>query len=209
MEYTNYFYIEINKNIIIATGASHAKLGVAGEDELAGMGVSYCATCDGAFYKGCEVAVVGGGDVAAEDAIFLARTCSKVYLIHRRDTLRAADSLQKQLKELPNVEIIWNTTVESLEGDGELTGLVLKDASGETSNLAVEGLFVAVGINPVTRLFGGKVDMNEKGYIIAGEDCRTSVPGVFVAGDARAKALRQIVTAVADGANAVESIKGL
>lgn len=197
------------KNIIIATGASHAKLGVAGEDELAGMGVSYCATCDGAFYKGCEVAVVGGGDVAAEDAIFLARTCSKVYLIHRRDTLRAADSLQKQLKELPNVEMIWNTTVESLEGDGELTGLVLKDASGETSNLAVEGLFVAVGINPVTRLFGGKVDMNEKGYIIAGEDCRTSVPGVFVAGDARAKALRQIVTAVADGANAVESIKGL
>lgn len=198
------------KNIIIASGAKHAMLGVDREEELAGMGVSYCATCDGAFYKNCEVAVVGGGDVAVEDAIFLARACSKVYLIHRRDSLRAAKSLQKQLLALDNVEVLWNMAIESLEGEDELTGLRLKDVNtGESRLLGVEGLFVAVGINPVTSLFAGKVAMNDRGYIIAGEDCKTDVPGVFVAGDARAKNLRQIVTAVADGANAVESMKNV
>lgn len=196
------------RNIVIASGASHAKLDIPGEEELAGVGVSYCATCDGAFYKDADVAVVGGGDVAVEDAIFLARACSKVYLIHRRDSLRAADSLQKQLMEKDNIEIIWDTTVSSIDGDGEVEGLTLKNVkTGEESNLAVEGVFVAVGINPVTALFEGKVDMNEKGYILAGEDCKTNIPGVLVAGDARSKALRQIVTAVADGANAIESMK--
>lgn len=198
------------RNVIIASGASHAKLGIPMEEELTGMGVSYCATCDGAFYKGADVAVVGGGDVAVEDAIFLSRTCNKVYLVHRRNELRAADLLQKELLAKDNVEIIWDSNVSELIGEDELSGLVIKNnKTDETRELEVEGLFIAVGINPVTEMFRGLIDMDAQGYIIAGEDCRTNVPGIFVAGDARRKPLRQIVTAVADGANAIESIQKL
>lgn len=196
----------IGKALVLATGASHAKLSVPGEEELSGMGVSYCATCDGAFFRNRTTAVVGGSDVAVEDAIFLARGCEKVYLIHRRDRLRAAKRLQEALLKLPNVEIIWNTTVEKINGEDMVESLELYDKEKkETSTLKTDGVFIAVGMNPNTELFGGLVDMDEKGYIKAGENCITSQPGIFAAGDLRTKELRQIVTAVSDGAAAIAS----
>ena len=195
------------KTVILAAGAHHAHLGVPGEEELAGMGVSYCATCDGAFFRGRKVAVVGGGDVAVEDAIFLARFCEKVYLIHRRDELRAAKSLQNKLFDLPNVEVLWNRKVKEIKGEDMVEGLLLEDSltAGE-ENLEVNGVFIAVGIQPDTEAFRDLVECNPAGYVIAGEDCRTSVPGIYVAGDARQKPMRQIITAVADGANAATSV---
>lgn len=194
------------KALIWAAGARHAKLGIPGEEELTGKGISYCATCDGAFYRNQTVAVAGGGDVAVEDAIFLAKFCEKVYLIHRRDSLRAAKSLQDKLFTLPNVEIIWNTTVEKIAGKDGVEELVVRDTAGVESRLKVKGLFIAVGIQPDTALIRELVDCDENGYILAGEDCRTTTSGIFVAGDARSKPLRQIITAVADGANAVASV---
>lgn len=197
------------RTLILASGAQHAKLGVPGEEELTGMGVSYCATCDGAFFKNRTVAVVGGGDVAVEDAIFLARNCEKVYLIHRRDELRAADVLQKSLLSLPNVEVLWSHVVEEICGEDMTESLQIKDVkTGEVKNLLVAGIFIAVGIVPQTEIYKGLVEMNQGGYIIAGEDCATSVPGIYAAGDCRAKNLRQIITAVADGANAATSAWG-
>lgn len=196
------------KAVIIAAGASHAKLGVEGEKELTGMGVSYCATCDGAFFKGKSVAVVGGGDVAVEDAVFLARTCEKVYLIHRRDELRAAKILQNALFEQENVEVLWDTTVEKINGADAVKSLTLRSKKdGGFKELPVQGVFVAVGILPDTERFRKLARVDEKGYFVAGEDCVTSTPGIFAAGDARRKPLRQIVTAVADGANAVTSVQ--
>ena len=194
--------------VILAMGAHHAKLEVPGEEELSGMGVSYCATCDGAFFKDKDVAVVGGGDVAVEDAIFLARTSRKVYLIHRRDSLRAAKSLQEKLTVLPNVEMIWDSVAERILGNGQTEGLVLQNVkSGEEKELAVQGVFVAVGIRPNSGDICKEAAKDEKGYYIAGEDCATSVPGIFAAGDIRTKQLRQIVTATADGANAVAGVQ--
>lgn len=194
--------------VIIATGAKHARLGLEKENELTGMGVSYCATCDGAFYKDAEVAVVGGGDVAIEDAIFLARGCKKVYLIHRRDELRGAKALQETLFALPNVEVIWDSVVREIEGEDEVTGIrVANVKSGEERSLPVEGLFIAVGIIPNSEAFEGLVSMDKGGYIVAGEDCKTDIPGIFAAGDVRTKPLRQIVTAAADGANAIYSVQ--
>lgn len=194
----------VGKTIVLATGASHAKLLVPGEEEFSGMGVSYCATCDGAFFRNRTVAVVGGSDVAVEDAIFLARVCEKVYLIHRRDRLRAAKKLQEALFKLANVEIIWNTTVTQINGTDMVESLELSNKeTKETSMLSVNGVFIAVGMNPNTGMFQGVVDMDEKGYVIAGEDCATSNPSVFAAGDLRTKKLRQVVTAVADGASAI------
>lgn len=196
------------KAVIIASGASHSHLGVPGEEELSGMGVSYCATCDGAFFRGKTVAVIGGGDVAVEDAIFLARACEKVYLIHRRDSLRAAQSLQDTMLAIPNVEVCWNSVVESINGEGRVNSITLVHKNGGTkSELAVQGVFIAVGIKPNSESFINNIAADEKGYLIAGEDCATSMPGVFAAGDIRTKKLRQIVTAVADGANAVEGIQ--
>lgn len=194
------------RTIILATGASHSLLGVPGEKELLGMGVSYCATCDGAFYRKSTVAVVGGGDVAVEDAIFLAGICKKVYLIHRRDKLRAAGSLQKRLMSLENVEVLWNSEVKGIFGEEMVEGVdVYDNKSGEQTRLDVEGVFIAVGIVPDTDTFRGLVEMDEKGYVIADETCVTSEKGIFAAGDIRKKAMRQIITAVADGANAVHS----
>lgn len=191
------------KAVILATGAVHAKLGVPGEEELGGMGVSYCATCDGAFFRGRTVAVVGGGDVALEDAIYLARTCEKVYLIHRRDELRGAKVLQDELNSLPNVEILYSHTVEEVCGADLVEGLSLKNIkTGDSVELPVAGVFVAVGIRPGTDLVRDLVECDEAGYVIAGEDCATSMPGLYAAGDVRKKPIRQIITAVADGANA-------
>ena len=196
------------KTVIIATGASHNKLMVPGEEELAGMGVSYCATCDGAFFKGRTPVVVGGGDVAIEDAIFLARGCEKVYLVHRRDELRGAKILQNNLMSLPIVEIVWDCVVEKIEGQDQVEEVVIRNVkTGEESKLQADGIFIAVGIHPNTEYFAGLVEMDKNGYIIAGESCETSIPGIFVAGDTRTKELRQIITAVADGANAVNSVQ--
>ena len=198
----------LTRSVIIATGARHRKLGVPGEEEMAGMGVSYCATCDGAFFKKKTTAVIGGGDVAIEDAIFLARLCEKVYLIHRRDELRGAKSLQKKLMALDNVEIIWDTVVESVNGKIKVEALSLSNKkTGEKKEISVDGVFIAVGISPNTEEFRGVVDMDNGGYIMAGEDGMTSVPGIFAAGDARTKNLHQIITAVADGANCVSSVE--
>ena len=195
------------RTVVAAMGAVHAKLQVPGEEEFAGKGVSYCATCDGAFFRGKMTAVVGGGDVAVEDAIFLARSCEKVYLIHRRDELRAADILQKELKALPNIEILWNTVVKEISGEEKAQSLTLEDTrTGVRRSLAADGVFIAVGIVPSGDLMRDMVDHDEQGYFLAGEECATSVPGIFVAGDLRKKKLRQVVTAVADGANAIASV---
>ncbi|HIS81786.1 MAG TPA: thioredoxin-disulfide reductase [Candidatus Scatomonas merdavium] len=194
------------KTLILAMGASHRKLGVPGEDTFGGLGVSYCATCDGAFFKGKVTAVVGGGDVAVEDAIFLARGCEKVYLIHRRDSLRAAAILQERLLALPNVEVVWNHVVKEIQGMDQVEALLLENAqTGAEQKLAVDGCFIAVGILPNSELVQGKLELDGAGYIVAGENGVTSVPGVFAAGDIRTKQLRQIITAASDGANCVTS----
>lgn len=194
--------------VLAATGAVHARLHVPGEEELAGMGVSYCATCDGAFFRNRTVAVIGGGDVAVEDAVFLARTSKKVYLIHRRDELRAARILQKKVQELPNVEILWNTVVDEIVGTDRVEKIRIRNTmSGDMEEMEMDGVFIAVGIHPNTELFKGLVECDEKGYIAAGEDGVTTAPGIFAAGDVRTKPLRQIVTAVADGANAVAGVQ--
>lgn len=198
------------KTLILAMGAQHAHLGVQGEEAFAGMGVSYCATCDGAFFKNKTVAVVGGGDVAVEDAIFLARTCKKVYLIHRRDSLRAAKVLQDTLMALPNVEILWNCTVSEIYGGDMVEGLRLfhKESEEETT-LSADGVFIAVGIKPQTEICKELVTCDAGGYILAGEDTCTSAAGIFAAGDIRKKPMRQIITAVADGANAATAAAAL
>lgn len=196
------------KTIILATGAHHRKLQVPGEEELIGMGVSYCATCDGAFYKDVEVAIVGGGDVAVEDAIFLARGCKKVYVIHRRDELRAAKILQEKLFSLPNVEMVWDTVVERIIGEDQVEELEVYNKKEDTRRkIKIEGLFVAVGTAPNVQLAEGLVNLDQGGYIIADESCITSAPGIFAAGDVRTKQLRQIVTAASDGANAITSVE--
>lgn len=194
--------------VIFAVGAHHAKLGVKGEEELAGMGVSYCATCDGAFFKNRKVAVVGGGDVAIEDAIFLARGCEKVYVIHRRDTFRAAHSLVERARKMENIEFVLDSTVSEICGEDMVEKLVLTNVkTKEQSELEVNGIFIAVGIVPDTDILQGMVEMDEKGYVVADELGNTSIPGIFVAGDCKKKRLRQIITAVADGANAVSGVE--
>lgn len=196
------------KTVIIAGGVKNRKLEVPGEEELAGMGVSYCATCDGAFFKGRRVAVVGGGDVAVEDAIFLARLAEKVYVIHRRDEFRAAKSLIRRLMEMENVEIIWDSVVEQIEGDDMVTGLrIANKKTGEKTELSLDGVFVAVGNMPLSQNYADVVELDESGYIKATEDCQTSVPGIYAAGDIRTKPLKQIITAAADGANAITAVE--
>ena len=196
------------RTVIIASGAVHRTLDIPGEQEFSGMGVSYCATCDGAFFKDRTVAVVGGGNVAVEDAIFLARVCKKVYVVHRRNELRADRILQERLFACENVEMIWDTVAKSIEGTENVRALNLKNVqTGETRRLELDGVFIAVGIVPNSERFGSLVKMDASGYIIAGEDGVTGTPGIFAAGDVRTKNLRQIVTAVADGANAVDSVQ--
>ena len=194
--------------LIVATGATHRKLGLDKEEDLVGRGVSYCATCDGAFFRGRDTVVVGGGDVAVEDAIFLARLCRKVYVVHRRDELRAAKSLQARLLSLGNVEMVWDSVAKELTGEDMVDGLVVTNVkTGEERRLEVDGVFVAVGILPNTELTRELADHDQGGYLIAGEDGMTSAPGLFAAGDLRTKPLRQIVTAVSDGANCVTSVE--
>lgn len=189
------------KAVIIATGADHRHLGLEGEEELIGRGVGYCAACDGMFYRGKTVAVVGGGNSAVKDALLLSKICKKVYLIHRRDTLRAEKIYHQPLLKTDNVEFLWNSTVAGFEAEEKLTALRLNTPNGEEL-LPVDGAFISIGRDPVTELFSGQVDLDPRGYVIADESTRTSLPGVFAAGDVRTKAFRQIVTAASDGATA-------
>ena len=189
------------KTLILALGAFPKELGLAQENALRGHGVSYCATCDGAFYRKKDVVVVGGGDTAAADALFLSKLCKKVTLVHRRDKLRAAAAYQKPLSQCDNIEFAWDSAVEEILHENKVTGVKIKNLkTGAVSQIPCDGLFVAVGNNPNTKLIEGLVELDEFGYVVAGENTKTSVQGVFAAGDVRQKPLRQIVTATADGA---------
>lgn len=189
------------KTIIIATGAYPRLSGFKNENELRGKGVSYCATCDADFFTDLDVAVIGGGDSAITEAIYLTKFAETVTVIHRRDSLRAAKSLQEKAFANPKIKFIWNSTPEEAIGDEILEGLIVKNKiTGETTTVKVDGCFVFVGYNPISELFDGKIKMNDKGYIITDDDMRCDVPGVFAAGDIRQKSLRQVITAAADGA---------
>ncbi len=194
------------KALIIATGAHPKYLGIPGESEFRGRGVSYCATCDGAFYKNEKVAVIGGGDSAVEEAIFLTKFAEIVYIIHRRDKLRAAKIIQERAFSNPKIKIIWNSVVNRIEGDEAVKVLNIKNVKTQKeSALDIQGVFIFAGYNPSTEFLNGLVDINEGNYIITDENMRTSVPGIFAAGDVRAKSLKQIATAVGDGAIAAVS----
>ncbi len=196
------------KTVVFATGADHRKLNVPGEEALTGMGVSYCATCDGAFFRDKVTAVVGGGDVALEDALFLARFCKKVYLIHRRDRLRGAKTLQEKVFAAEKIEVLWDSQVEEILGQEQVEKIRVYNKKEEARReLPVDGVFIAVGISPNTRLAQGVAELDAGGYIVAGEDGRTSAPGIFAAGDVRTKQLRQVITAAADGANVITSVE--
>lgn len=188
--------------VIVATGARPATLGLPGEEALIGRGVSYCATCDGNFFRGQDAVIVGGGDTAAADAIYLSRICNKVYLVHRRDTLRATPIYHERLKELDNLEFVWNSeVVEYLVEDGAVNGVTVRDVvDGSTRAIACKAVFIAIGSKPNTEFLAGSLELDAAGYIVAGEDGTTTVPGVYAAGDVRTKSLRQAVTAVSDGA---------
>lgn len=191
------------RSVIVATGARHKHLGVAKEEDLVGMGVSYCAACDGMFYRGKTVAVVGGGNSAAADAMALSRIAKKAILIHRRDTLRASKVYHEALKNAENVEFRWNSTVTELLHQEKLTGVRLRDVNtGEETVVPLDGLFISVGRSPETELFAGQLALDKHGYILADESTKTNIPGVYAAGDVRTKSVRQIVTATADGATA-------
>jgi thioredoxin reductase (NADPH) len=195
-------------SVIIATGGSPRLLDVPGEKELSGMGVSYCATCDGAFFKNKKVAVIGGGDVAVEDAIFLARICEHVYVVHRRDQFRASRHLATRLQELPNVTIVWDSVVSKINGEDKVESIDIKNLkTEEKTSYDVAGVFIAVGYIPNSEAYKKVVSTDGGGYIIAGENCETNIPGVYAAGDIRTKDLRQIITAAADGANAITAVE--
>jgi thioredoxin reductase (NADPH) len=194
--------------VILATGASPRELGLPGEQELRGRGVAYCATCEGAYYKDKVVAVAGGGNSAAEEALTLSKLCKKVYIVHRRDAMRATASYLVPLKKAKNIEFIWNTRIDGLIYDKSLTGLRLTDrVTGAAFNLLCDGLFIAIGRVPDTALVSGQLELDETGYIVADETTRTNLPGVYAVGDVRTKPLRQIVTAAADGATASRFIE--
>ena len=194
--------------LIIASGAQWNILGVPGEGEYTGKGISYCATCDGAFFKDQEVAVVGGGDTAIEDALYLARIARKVFLVHRRDQLRAQKILQNKAQEEQKIEFVWNTIVKEIRGKDQVKTVVLENVKdAKQRELAVSGVFIAVGQRPNTDFVRGVIELDDKDYIITDHDCATSVPGIYAAGDVRQKGLRQISTAVGDGALAVAAVE--
>ena len=191
------------KTVVLASGAHPRELGLAGERELRGRGVSYCATCDGMFYRGKTVVVVGGGNTAAADVLYLSKLCKKVYLVHRRDTLRASKVYLDPLQKAENVEFVWDSEVQEILQDGKIQGVLVRNKkSGEKTEFSCDGLFVAVGYLPNTGLFRSQVETDEAGYVLADETTRTSLPGVYAVGDLRRKPLRQVVTAAADGAAA-------
>ncbi|MBO5110375.1 MAG: thioredoxin-disulfide reductase [Clostridia bacterium] len=189
------------RTVILATGANPRTLGLANETEFVGRGVHYCAHCDGRFYKGKTVMVVGGGNSAASDALYLSHLAEKVILVHRRDTLRATKIYHQPLMEAKNVEFLWNSTVTQLHAEARLTSVTVTNRiTGEAQEIPIDGFFVSVGRVPVTELYKGQIDLDEYGYVVADETTKTNLPGVFVAGDVRTKALRQVITAASDGA---------
>jgi thioredoxin reductase (NADPH) len=195
----------LTRTVIIATGADPRKLGIEGEDALVGRGLHYCAHCDGRFYKGKTVMVVGGGNSAASDALYLSHLCEKVIVVHRRDTLRATKIYHEPLMSAPNVEFMWNSAIDDYIVDKKIVGAKVKNLqSGEVSEVNFDGLFVSIGRKPATDLFAGQLALDESGYIIADESTKTSIDGVYAAGDVRTKTLRQVVTAVSDGAIAAD-----
>ncbi len=192
------------KTIIIATGANPRTLGIAREEEFTGRGVHYCAHCDGRFYKGKTVAVIGGGNSAVQDALYLSGLAKKVILVHRRDELRASKVYHDKIKSIENIEFKWNSTLEEFVGENRIEGIRLGNTvSGQGEEVVCDGVFVSIGRSPATKIFKDIVDLDDNGYIIADETTKTNLKGVFAAGDVRTKALRQIVTAVSDGATAV------
>ena len=192
------------KTVVVATGANPKELGISGEAGLVGRGVSYCASCDGMFFKGKTVCVVGGGNTAAAEAVTLSRIAEKVYIIHRRDTLRATKIYHEQLNKLENVEFLWNSAVEEFVVDGRVKGVKLKNTiTGELAEIPCDGVFISIGRKPASDIFASQLQTDEGGYIIADESTRTNIPGVYAVGDVRTKALRQIITAASDGAVAV------
>ncbi len=196
------------KTVVIATGGVPRHLGIPGEEEFSGGGVSYCAVCDGAFFRNKTVAVVGGGDVAVEDAIFLSRISKKVYVIHRRDEFRASKSTVKKLLSSDNVTVLWDSVLEKINGTDTVESLEVKNVkTKEMSNIDVSGVFIAIGYEPSSEAYKDVVATDESGYIIAGENCETNVPGILAAGDIRKKDLRQIITAASDGANAITAVE--
>ncbi len=196
------------KTIILATGAENRKLGLENEEELVGKGVSYCATCDGAFFRGKDVAVVGGGNVALEEALYLTDIAQHVYLIHRRDTFRGEEAAINLLKEKDNIIFIYNSNVTKLNAKHKLESIEVTNNDGTKQEINVSGLFIAIGRIPENQNFAKLIELDEKGYIVAGEDCHTSIDGIYAAGDSRTKLLRQLVTAAGDGAvAAIEAIK--
>ena len=192
------------KTVVLSTGANPRKLGLAMEQELTGRGVSYCAACDGMFYRGKTVVVVGGGNSAVADALTLSRLAKKVYIVHRRDTLRATKIYHEQLEKAENVEFIWNSAVQEILHSDTVTGVAVGNLqTGQIQKIDADGLFISIGRAPASELFRGQVALDESGYVIAGESTQTNLPGVYAVGDLRTKQVRQIVTAVADGAVAV------
>ena len=192
------------KTVVLATGANPRKLGLPKEEELVGRGVAYCAACDGMFYKGKTVVVVGGGNSAAADALLLSRVAEKVIVVHRRDQLRATKVYHEPLMNTPNVSFLWNSRVKEILHGQKVTGILVEDVhTGELQQVDCQGVFVSIGRVPATELFAGQLELDQNGYILADETTQTSIPGVYAVGDVRAKQLRQIVTAVADGAVAV------
>lgn len=197
-----------SRTIVVATGARHRHLGIEGEESYIGSGISYCATCDGAFFRKRVTACVGGGDVALSDALYLSKICEKVYLIHRRDEFRAAKTIIEQVKNTPNIELLTPYEVHKISGDGIIENIVVTNSNtGEERELEISGLFIAVGMEPETDFVADLIERDEQGYIVAGEDTLTNVPGIMVAGDVRTKKLRQVVTAVADGACAIQAVE--
>ena len=187
--------------VVLATGAGPRKLELPGEEELVGLGLSYCAHCDGMFFRHKTAIVVGGGNSAVGDALILSRICKEVILVHRRDTLRATRLYHKQLEEAGNVRFVWNSIPTALLGDSQVTGLKVRNVhSGEETEITADGVFVSIGRIPATELVSGQLALDENGYVLAGESTATSIPGVFAVGDVRTKQLRQIITAAADGA---------
>ena len=196
------------RTVVLATGAHPRELGLPGERELRGRGVSYCATCDGMFYRGKTVVVVGGGNTAVSDVLYLSRLCEKVYLVHRRDTLRASKVYLDPLQKAENVEFVWDSEVKQLLRDQAVTGVRVRNKkTGEERDISCDGVFVAVGYLPNTELYRGQVELDEAGYVLADETTQTNLPGVFAVGDLRKKPLRQVVTAASDGAVAAHFIE--
>ena len=194
--------------LVVATGCEPNKLGIPGENKFYGRGVSYCATCDGAFFRGSEVAVIGGGDSAVQEALLLSKLTKHVHLIHRRDQLRAIQALQDSAQQAGNISFIWDTLAQEVEGEDQVRAVkLLHKHTGQKRSLPVEGVFIYVGVKPITGFIQHLVEMTPEGYIQAGEDCKTSVPGIFAAGDVRKKPTRQIASAVGDGCNALKAVE--